>query len=57
MPLNENHNKHAKNIQFKKERVFGDHGGPIWFLKVTSDLLISGSSDKTIKVKKTQNKL
>eukprot|EP01119_Soliformovum_irregulare_P022727 TRINITY_DN7827_c0_g1_i1.p1 TRINITY_DN7827_c0_g1~~TRINITY_DN7827_c0_g1_i1.p1 ORF type:complete len:508 (-),score=87.93 TRINITY_DN7827_c0_g1_i1:24-1547(-) len=36
--------------EFKRITTFTDHGGPIWSLKVTSDLLFSGSSDKTIKV-------
>ena len=29
---------------------FTGHTGPVWALMVTSDILISGSSDKTIKV-------
>jgi len=37
-------------LEFNQVKTFTDHAGPIWVLKVTNDLLLSGSSDKTIKV-------
>lgn len=38
------------NLSISQVKIFTEHAGPIWSLKVFSDLLISGSSDKTIKV-------
>ncbi len=42
----------TNKLEFAKAATFTDHTGPLWALEITSDLLISGSSDKTIKVSK-----
>ena len=40
----------ANILEFHKVTTFSEHTGPLWVLEITSDLLVSGSSDKTIKV-------
>jgi len=37
-------------LEISKVATFVDHTGPLWVLEITSDILISGSSDKTIKL-------